>query len=290
MRHSVMQRRRNRFARVLGVLAIGGLLLALPITSVPKTASAGWIVCAGAKGWCIYKPPWHSPIDQNESDWPGTPAPANCAASQSWSVTADAAHGVGKADVATEVDTAPCVGGAYFSVGFSTDTWTAQGGGLDQLRAFWNVSAEQYIWVDCQAVDTGVIVYSETLFGLNLYDFNTSSWVYPTSSPLETTNTTWGVGWIHATCSSVGANPATGACASNCQFAYTWSGLSTYKSNIYTAFLFMEGIDPTYHLPAGDVAWGCYLMDDNNLGGTLGEPACYGQPTYKATLTSVHIE
>ena len=75
-----------------------------------------------------------------------------------------------------------------------------------------------------------------------------------------------------------------------CYMEYNFTNMPTTRGNIYQTFAWMEGIDPTGGLLAGDTAFGCFIMDGNNLADSLGLPYCYGSSSYGATLDFVDID
>jgi hypothetical protein len=274
-----------------GLLKFAGtvsIALLLVLAMVPNRASGGWIVCAGAKGWCRYVPPWHQPTDHNWSTNAGAPLPAGCATDSSNTVSAAASTGKALADVSTEVTSAPCLAGAYFIVGFTSDGWTAEGS--DTVIVNWNWTGSVVMYLDCAQTSAAAFVYEKAVFGINLYDVTNGTWVYGANNQPATTNSTLGTGYYYITCAGGGVQLwSGGTCISTCHMTASFGSLPTTRGHTYETFAWMMGIDPTHGLQVGDVAFSCIQMDTTNAVNTIGAPDCYGSSSYFASLSSMYI-
>lgn len=268
---------------------VTGSLLLLVLVVTPGPASAGWDVCAGAKGACIMTAPYHN----SSTGWsvvPGLPYPPGCAVSYSNSQVAHIATGEAWGDVDTEVTAVPgsCAAGAYFDVAFAGETFDALG--HDSITTFWNFTDEIWLYLDCTGLSSSSYIFSEVLTGINLWNYSSGSWVYSSANEPATGNGT-GSGWTYEDCSSGGPQVlGPGLCNAGCQNEGTFTGIDTYRGDTYRVYAILQGVDPSSGLLPGDKAYGCLWMDDTNIsGGYLGTP-CSGSTAYHAFLTSIHVD
>lgn len=276
---------------VASVLVIGLMVL----VGLPRPSSAGPIICGGHTGQCVLGAPYHSPTTNRWSIIPNTPIPFSCATSASNMVTATQSTGHAVADVATAVSGAPCVAGAYFDVGFTTDTWTAIGN--DQAWTYWNYTGELVVFLDCAQTSAASFVYAQIIAGINLWDLNTSSWVYGSSNQPQTSNSTagLGIGYVVVNCLGGGVRYMASACSGSgygggCAIVGYWNHLNTQAGHIYQTYSWFMAVDPSGGLKPGDTAFGCAIFDNTNQSSFMRQfPTCPGASYFGISLSSVHM-